>query len=331
MFKLPRLLPCLLTTLCVTVLSLGTARGQPATSIARSITLRIRVLAEDGEMVRARLELSSLRPSLVLVQYTNAVGQAEFTGLASGLYTLTAEVYGMQSYRNELMLAENDRFRTEVIRVSRPAANAKPEIVSLNELSAPPKAKNLFDAGVEAVHSSRWASAIEALNQAVAVYPGYARAHNARGVVLAILKNEKESEQAFRKAIECDPMFAEPHYNLGRLLLETNRPLEARRELERNLQLNPGYPPAIQLLVESMIQTDDEEAAVALMNSADKKNIQHSVQLHLEIAFALEKLSRLELASEQYSLVLKENADESERQEAKAGLARLEAQRRSLH
>ena len=322
-----RLLSCLLTTLSV-VLSLATARGQGVTNIAGSITLRIRVLIENSEKARAKLELSSLRPSLVLVQYTNAAGQAEFTGLVSGLYTLTAEIHGMQVYRTELMLADNDRFSTEVIRISRPA-NAKPDIVSLNELSVPPKAKNLFNAGVEAVYSRRWPSAIEAFSQAVAVYPPYARAHNARGVVLAIIKNEKESEQAFRKAIQCDQTFAEPHYNLGKLLLETSRPLEARRELERNLQLNPGYPPGIELLVESMIQTDDEDAAVTLMNSAEKKTIQHSVQLHLEIAFALERHSKFELASEQYSLVLKENASDSEAQEAKAGLARLGA-RQSL-
>jgi tetratricopeptide (TPR) repeat protein len=259
-----------------------------------------------------------------LVEYTDASGGAEFTGLTPGLYTLTAGIAARQLYRNELTLSRSDRLTTEVIHISQPAANAKPEIVSVNELSVPVKAKTLFDAGVAAVHSNEWLSAIEAFRQAIAVYPAYARAHNALGVALAITKKEKESEQAFRRAIQADKAFAEPHYNLGKLLLETNRPLEARRELERDIQLDPRNSAAIELLVESMIRTYDDDAAIAQTSSADNSNIPHPVQLHLEIAFVLEKHSRLELAYEQYSIVLKEGASESERRQANAGLLRLD-------
>jgi hypothetical protein len=73
-----------------------------------------------------------------------------------------------------------------------------------------------------------------------------------------------------------------------------------------------------------MIGTYDEDAAIALMSSVHKNNIEHPVQLHLEIAFVLEKHSRIELAYEQYSMVLRENASESERLQAKAGLLRLD-------
>jgi tetratricopeptide (TPR) repeat protein len=311
------------TVLGVALLSF-TARGQAVTGIVGFLTLRVQVQDDDGAFVRARVELSSLRPPLRLVEYSDASGHVEFTGLLPGLYTLTAGAAGRQLYRNELTLSRSDRLSTEVIHISRPAANGKPEIVSVNELSVPAKAKSLFDAGVAAVHSNRWPSAIEVFSQAIAVYPPYARAHNALGVALAITKKQKEAEQAFRRAIQADKTFAEPHYNLGKLLLDTSRPIEARCELERDVQLDPRNSDAIELLVESMIRTYDEDAAIALLSSAHKSNIPHPVQLHLEIAFVLEKHSRLELAYEQYSLVLKEDPSESERRQANAGLLRLD-------
>ena len=300
------------------------ARAQAVTGAPRSLTLRIQIVSDDGTIARTRIELSSHRPPLLLVQYTDASGQVEFTGLGAGTYTVTAAIAGRQLYRDELLLADNDRIRTETIHVRGPAASGKPKVVSVNELSAPEKAKNLFDTAMDAVRKSRWQVAIEAFNQALVLYPGYAKAHNALGVVLAITKKEQEAEQEFRSAIQFDQTFAEPHYNLGKLLLETKRPIEARRELERNLQLNPRYSPAMELLVESMIVTHDEDAAIALMKSVHQKHVDHAAQLHLEIGQALEQHSRLPAASEQYRFVLRERASERERQQARAGLSRIQ-------
>ena len=317
-----RCLQPLPTVLGLALLSF-TASSQAVTGIAGSLALRIQILDDNGAISAARVELASLTPPMVFVQYTDASGEANFTGLVPGRFMLTAGTSGRALYRNELVLAADDRSSTKVIHVRRPAVNAKAETVSLNELSVPAKAKSLFDAGLAAVHLNRWPRAIEAFNQAITVAPTYARAYNALGVAFAITKKEKESEQAFRKAIESDKTFAEPHYNLGKLLLETDRTLEGRHELERTLQLSPRDRPAIELLVESMILTHDEDAAVALMSSVDKNKIQHPVQLHLEIGFTLENHDKLELAYGQYFQVLKENASGSESRLARAGLVRL--------
>jgi len=104
--------------------------------------------------------------------------------------------------------------------------------------------------------------------------------------------------------------------------LETDRSAEARRELERNLELDSRHSAAIELLIDSMILTHDEESAAALMRSVHVRNIPHPADLHLEIAAALEDHARMESAAEQYSLVLSEKVSDSGRRRAELGLSR---------
>lgn len=56
------------------LLSLNPRRGQSATGLSRSVTLRIRVLYDNGAMLPAKVELFQSQPSIVLAQYTNPAG-----------------------------------------------------------------------------------------------------------------------------------------------------------------------------------------------------------------------------------------------------------------
>ncbi len=49
---------------------------------------------------------------------------------------------------------------------------------------------------------------------------------------MAALERDDEAEQALRKAIELQPTLPEPHYVLGRLLMNGERSDEGKRELE---------------------------------------------------------------------------------------------------
>jgi Tfp pilus assembly protein PilF len=247
----------------------------------------------------------------------------DFHGLKPGIYTLTVIHSGKEMYRDELVLADNDEIRKEVIPIRVPADHARTEVVSVNDLRVPERARSYFRLGLDAVHGAQWQKAIDAFKKAVSIHPEYSKAHNALGVALAITKNNDQAESAFRNAIRLDEKYAEPHFNLGKLLLETNRPAEARPELERNLEFDPRYSSAIELLVESMILTGDEDAASSLVTSLHRRNIQHSPQLHLEIGVALEQHSRFESAAEQYSQAFSETSSDSDRNEATRGLLRL--------
>jgi Tfp pilus assembly protein PilF len=304
-----------LLVLCLAEVALAQQR-----TVAEHCHVQVQVLDNRGG-VRAKVSLRSVDMPDFSIQ-TDERGIGQFLGVPAGHYTLIVTVSGKESYRDQLWLTNTETFRTEVIRL--PSSDVGgPEVVSLAELNVPKNANEDYIAATKAIAVHDWEKGLIALNKAIRAYPLHARAHNAMGVVFALKKQRSEAESAFRRAININPKLAEPHYNLGKLLLESDRAPEARVELERNMELDGRNPDALALLIDTMILTHDEDSAVSVMRSLHLRNVQHASGLHLEIASALRMHSRVEMAAEQYSLVLQESSSESEKREAEMSLSRL--------
>jgi tetratricopeptide (TPR) repeat protein len=74
---------------------------------------------------------------------------------------------------------------------------------------------------------------------------------------------DADSEQAYRRAVDCNPRFAQPYIKLGLLYAACGRPHQAVRELEEATALQPRYPDVrymLGLLHEDLGQPDDAEA-----------------------------------------------------------------------
>jgi Tfp pilus assembly protein PilF len=300
-----------------------------------------RHLGQTGFVQEVRIQVLDERNSAVagaqvnLVTYgspaTNAItdssGTARFPEIAVGAYTLVVNVSGKESYRDQFEIRESDGNRSSVIHVLVPMRNnrANTKSVSLNELRAPKKAQKDYVAAVDLIRKHDYKNALRTLDEALTVYPEYAKAHNARGVVLGMLNRPKESEASLLTAIRVDGDFAEPHFNLGKLLLELDRAPEARQELQRAVDLQSGHMPAIELLIDAMLTIHDENSAVSLVHSLHSRGVDHPAQLHLEIGAELENHGMFRLAAEQYSLVLKDRFSDSDRQAAGGGRRRTES------
>ena len=220
----------------------------------------------------------------------------------------------------------NNGFQAENIPIH-DSPRGQSEIASLNDLTISQKARNYFRSGIQAVHAAHWRKAIDAFSNALRIDPHYAKAYNGLGVALAITGKIGLAEEAFRNAIRFDEKLAEAHFNLGKLLLETSRPLEAEVHLQHELNLDMRNASAVQLLVECMLSTHEEDSGVALMKSLHLKKIMHSAFLHMAVGHALEDHTRFELAAEQYSLALNELSSDTERREAEAALSRVTSER----
>jgi tetratricopeptide (TPR) repeat protein len=187
----------------------------------------------------------------------------------------------------------------------------------------PVEAERHYRAGVESVRRHDLSIALMELDEAIALDPEYAKAHDARGVVLAMLKRVDASEAAFVTAIRLNPGYYESHFNLGKLLLESKRPMEAKGHLKEAIELDPAHLPSIELLVDSMLATHDEQAAATLLESVHQRNRDHPAGLHLEIASAMKEDGSGEGALAQYRRVFDDNPSPSERREAELALWRL--------
>ena len=308
----------LLRWFLITSFLVGTARAQGIATQHRQ--LHVRVLDHKNHGVSAKVSLTSY--DTAAFSYTDRMGNADFYEIPAGNYALVVTVGGTEMHRDQISLLNAEGFRSELVRLHVPAVS-RAQTVSVNELGVPKSAKNYYSTGKKAVAVQNWEEALAAFNNAIKTYPRYAKALNAKGAVLAVTGQLSEAELTFRRAVELDPKLAESHFNLGKLLLESNRQLEAKSELTLSVDLGYQNPAAIDLLVQSMLETHDEDSAVLLVRSLHRTHIGHAPGLHLEIGSALERLSKAELAIDQYSLALKENPTESDRKKAEIALQRL--------
>jgi len=82
--------------------------------------------------------------------------------------------------------------------------------------------------------------AIEILNKAVELDPGYAMAYNNKGTAYAVLKEYIKAIQNFDKAIELDPGYAMAYRSRGLGYAYLNQHIKAIDDFDRLIALKPG-------------------------------------------------------------------------------------------
>jgi tetratricopeptide (TPR) repeat protein len=100
----------------------------------------------------------------------------------------------------------------------------------------------LYDQGVKAMNSKRFAEAEARFAQALRSNPRFAEAHNYLGYSLAMQgpPNYLMALQHYNRAIQLKPNLAEAYENRGMLLLKMDRESAAKRDLAILRALNPG-------------------------------------------------------------------------------------------
>ena len=82
--------------------------------------------------------------------------------------------------------------------------------------------------------------AIELLNKAIQLDPGYARSYGNRGNAYANLKQYDRAFQDYDRAIELDPGFVWAYVSRGVAYIKLNQPIRAIQDMNRVIELEPG-------------------------------------------------------------------------------------------
>jgi Tfp pilus assembly protein PilF len=126
----------------------------------------------------------------------------------------------------------------------------------------PAEARELKEAGDRKRAAGDAEGARQAYLAAVAVFGGYAEAHEALGEVLLSGKRFPEAARAFEQAVEVEPSLALGWYNLGYTARRLGDPGRARDAWRRYLALRPEDLDARLGLAESLRALGDREASL---------------------------------------------------------------------
>src|SRR5579864_2862926 len=154
--------------------------------------------------------------------YANDRGQAEFFDVTIGNYHVVVSGQNIQTTESEMFEVDARKGSQSIyVRVrpaseidARRATGAGRATVSASDLRVSKKASEEFDKATKLIAKKEWKKAIDQLNKALALYPGYAEAYNNLGVVYARLGDSVKEREALQKAIAANDHFVPAFVNL---------------------------------------------------------------------------------------------------------------------
>lgn len=126
--------------------------------------------------------------------------------------------------------------------LNRPVISSANSLVSVHELSIPPKARDSLDKGVVRLRAKDWTGSVSQFQRAIKALPTFYEAWDMLGAAQLAMHQWDEAEAAFRKAIELShDSYAPPHFGLGLVLCIGRKELpEAESMIEEGLDLDPS-------------------------------------------------------------------------------------------
>ena len=227
---LSTLVLCLFCALPATCQDTVTVAGRVRTDTGQTIPFGVTVRLETGEGI-----FVGERPA-------NSNGEFEFEGVRKTLHRLTVTGEGFQpaerdldvgfaATRMDVYIYLTTLNKTRIDRASLPG---------LTDEAAPKNARKEYEGGLKALRRHDLASAQTHFKKAVEEYPCYARAQADLAFVLKSVRLFVGAEEALRKAIACDPGFADAYTELGWFLNSRKRYSESAAILQEGLRRAPA-------------------------------------------------------------------------------------------
>ncbi|MFN2530809.1 MAG: tetratricopeptide repeat protein [Pyrinomonadaceae bacterium] len=216
-------------------------------------------------------------------------GSFAFKNLEPGRYTVTVDsgkdyetvtesVY-IDDLRSRNMAGPGPPPRTFNLPIylqpTRKELSGVPGVIDARLSNVPESARNLYDKAIEAENNGDVGKAIDALKQALSLYPDFFLALNELGVQYLKLGQMDKAIESLTAAMKLAPDDFRPQLNYGIALLNQGRFAKAEIQLRGALKKNDAVPTAHMYLgIALAVQRKLEEAERELINAIRSKSLE---------------------------------------------------------
>ncbi len=246
-------------------------------------------------------------------------GRFRFENLSSGIYYIVVMLEGSEvaNVRVRLNGVVGTDVREDITLEWRPEANAKSEkggVVSASvHYTRTAANQTLFAKAEEATKKKDYDNARSLLQRIVQSDSKDFEAWTELGTVEFMLKNNKEAEAAYAKALEDEPSFILALLDLGKLRLAQKNYEGAIEVLSKAVALKPPSAEANYFLGEAYLNIKKGSKAVTYMNEALRIDPIGKAEIHLRIAAIYDNVGLKDLAAAEYVQFLKKRPDYKDR------------------
>src|SRR5260370_2297901 len=297
--------------------------------------LAVQVSYSDGAALNVSLRVELLDRGGIPISeaYTNrSGGTAEFRDLLpEGVYRRRVSGAGIETVTSdfEIFATETDHREFISVRAAEKASrrgdlSAEPT-VSVQSLKVPEKAREAFNAAMDAYGKGDIAKAREQFEDAIAIFPRYARAHNNLGVLFLHQNDNEKAREEFSKALELDATFAPAHINLASEPIADPKFPEAEQQLDKAAALDPNSLNAMVLMTSTAYTNKNYDKALAYARKVhDMPQHEQYADVHLVAAQILVQQKKDAEAVAEYQLFLKESPNDPRVPKVKQLMTRLQ-------
>ncbi|MGA9773265.1 MAG: tetratricopeptide repeat protein [Blastocatellia bacterium] len=258
-------------------------------------TLRGNIYYANGRRADKRVKVKLRSPYGEQFTMSDDSGSFSFRRLRGGSYTVLVDAGSEFELASDTVdfiegtRRRDDPGQTQTVQITlyaRQAAARPVGTVDVASAAVPEEARNLYKDALDSAQAGESKKAIEQLNAAIKIYPGFMSALNELGVQHMRLKQYDRSENAFQEALKIAPQAFTPHLNYGILLMMKKDFVKAATQLQRAAQIDGSSAAAHLNLGKAFVN-------LAIYNKAEKELQQaigiggeESIEAHRYLAMA---------------------------------------------
>lgn len=251
-------------------------------------------------MVKVEVRAFTGRP--LVTTYTDETGHFSADGSSEKGYVISAEAPGYDSA--EQTVDTSTPASDIVLYLKKSTVGPTPlagsgNVVSVQELMVPEKARRFYDKGLQRLAKQDAAGSLEEFKKATAAYPEYSQAYFQIGVVNMQLSRLDEAEQALQRAIDVSSgREAGPQFALAALFCQREQFADAERVARRGMERDAGSWKGPYLLGQALFGLNRVDEA--------ERHVREAVLRKPDAAGAYALLADIHLRNSNYPAVLQD-------------------------